>query len=511
MKVNGTRVEDLAGTGLVTNQRYVMPLWITVPIALTKHGSRAAWWLLVHLVRYWTLTVPAFVLLVVYAHLGGWGVITALMWVMAAGLAWARRWPASFDRYITRPVRGWWRWQTKYRRGWYGAMNGTGITRTTPTGEVYVPRVAAVRSTRIVDTLHVDLLHGHTPVELAEQAEGLRHVYRAHRCTVVEDGPGRVRILFYARDPLTRTITPIDPPPAPALNRLPVGLAEDGTTYALHLLGRHVLIAGASGAGKGSVLWSLIRSLAPAIKTGTVRLRGVDPKGGMELYPGRPLFAEYADEEPADLVALLERAVADMHERKRRLKAAGLRVFVPSATDPLEVIVVDELAFLTAYATKDVKLKVAAALQVLLSQGRAVGISVVAALQDPRKDVLPFRDLFTYRIALRLAEDSHVDMVLDDGALERGAACHLIPASLPGIAFVRVEGANEPVRVRFSYLTDDDITAMADTWPAPENTPDPAPELEGQDEPRVIDLREPLPTRDTNRPSPYAPQDGTQP
>jgi hypothetical protein len=89
-----------------------------------------------------------------------------------------------------------------------------------------------------------------------------------------------------------------------------------------------------------------------------------------------------------------------------------------------------------------------------------------AALQDSRKDVLPFRDLFTYRIALRLAEDSHVDMVLGDGALDRGAACHLIPATLPGIGFVHVEGAHEPVRVRLSYISDDDITDMADRWPA---------------------------------------------
>ena len=158
-------------------------------------------------------------------------------------------------------------------------------------------------------------------------------------------------------------------------------------------------------------------------------------------------------------------------------------MFVPAVVDPLEVTVVDELAFLTAYAPKDVKAKVAAALQVLISQGRAVGFSVVAALQDPRKDVLPFRDLFTYRIALRLAEDSHVDMVLGDGALDRGAACHLIPATLPGIGFVHVEGAHEPVRVRFSYLSDDDITDMADRWPAPGPG--------GGDRGRVIDLTDP--------------------
>jgi S-DNA-T family DNA segregation ATPase FtsK/SpoIIIE len=426
-----------------------------------------------------------------------------MTWVMAVGLVWARRWPTSFDQHIVQPVRGAWRWQTKYRSGWHPAMDGTGLTRSTPTRQVYVPRVTSVHSTRVVDTLHVRLLHGQTPAELARQGEGLRHVYEAHRCTVIEDAPGRVRILFYARDPLTRTVPVIDPPQAPALDCLPVRRAEDGTTYAIHLLGRHLLIAGASGAGKGSVLWSLIRALAPAITAGTVRLRGVDPKGGMELYPGRALFAEYADEDPAEMVALLEAAVTDMHERKRRLKAAGQRVFVPSVTDPLEVIVVDELAFLTAYATKDVKLKVAAALQVLLSQGRAVGFSVVAALQDPRKDVLPFRDLFTYRIALRVAEDSHVDMVLGDGALDRGAACHLIPASLPGVGFVRVEGANEPVRVRFTYLSDGDITAMAERWPAPEPG--------GPVPPVVIDVTEPMPSRRRDgRPSPYAVQDGPQ-
>jgi S-DNA-T family DNA segregation ATPase FtsK/SpoIIIE len=99
--------------------------------------------------------------------------------------------------------------------------------------------------------------------------------------------------------------------------------------------------------------------------------------------------------------------------------------------------------------------------------------------------VLPFRDLFTYRIALRLAEDSHVDMVLGDGALDRGAACHLIPASLPGVGFVHVEGAHEPVRVRFSYLSDDDITDMAEQWSAPDSA---------VDQPRVIDLTDASPS-----------------
>jgi S-DNA-T family DNA segregation ATPase FtsK/SpoIIIE len=496
MKLNGTRVEDLAGTGLLTNERYVVPLWLTVPLFLARVGSRVLWWLGVRAVRGWMLTLPLVLLLVIYAKVGWVGVLCAYMWALTAGLVWARRSPESFHRNVSQRARGAWRWQVKYRRAWHPAMDGTGLTRTTPSREVYVPRVTDVRSTRVVDTVYVRLLHGQTPADLAQQAEGLRHVFGAHRCTVIEDGPGRVRVLFYARDPLTRIVSVIEPAAVPKLDALPVGTAEDGTTYSICLVGRHLLIAGASGAGKGSVLWSLIRALGPGVAAGVVRLRGVDPKGGMELYPGRRLFGDYADEDLAEMVALLEKAVVDMHERKRRLKAAGQRVFIPSIVDPLEVIVVDELAFLTAYAPKDVKAKVAAALQVLLSQGRAVGYSVVAALQDPRKDVLPFRDLFTYRIALRLAEDSHVDMVLGDGALDRGAACHLIPATLPGVGFVHVEGAHEPVRVRFSYLADDDITEMGERWPAPG--------AGGAD--RVIDLTDP--TISTS--SPFGRADGRQ-
>ena len=53
-------------------------------------------------------------------------------------------------------------------------------------------------------------------------------------------------------------------------------------------------------------------------------------------------------------------------------------------------------------------------------KGRAVGYCVVAALQDPRKDVLSIRNLFPDRIAMRLDEPEQVDMVLGDGARDRG-------------------------------------------------------------------------------------------
>ncbi len=90
---------------------------------------------------------------------------------------------------------------------------------------------------------------------------------------------------------------------------------------------------------------------------------------------------------------------------------------------------VDEIAFLTAYqADRKLRERTLAALATLTTQGRAVGYCVVAALQDPRKEVLNIRNLFPDKIALRLDEPSQVDMVLGDGARDRGALCEEISA-----------------------------------------------------------------------------------
>jgi len=59
------------------------------------------------------------------------------------------------------------------------------------------------------------------------------------------------------------------------------------------------------------------------------------------------------------------------------------------------VVLVDEVAFLTAYqADRKLKDRTLAALATLTTQGRAVGYCVVAALQDPRKEVMNIRNLF---------------------------------------------------------------------------------------------------------------------
>jgi len=94
----------------------------------------------------------------------------------------------------------------------------------------------------------------------------------------------------------------------------------------------------------------------------------------------------------------------------------------------------------------------------------------VAALQDPRKEVLNIRNLFPDKIALRLDEPGQADMVLGDGARDRGARCEEIssnPAVGAGVGFVRLETDPDPVRVRAAYVSDEEIRAMAAAYAPP--------------------------------------------
>jgi S-DNA-T family DNA segregation ATPase FtsK/SpoIIIE len=81
-------------------------------------------------------------------------------------------------------------------------------------------------------------------------------------------------------------------------------------------------------------------------------------------------------------------------------------------------------------------------------------------LQDPRKEVLGFRNLFPARVALQLDEPTQVDMVLGQGARDQGALCDKIPDATRGVGYVRIDGVREPTRVRAAYVTDQDIKVM---------------------------------------------------
>lgn len=246
-----------------------------------------------------------------------------------------------------------------------------------------------------------------------------------------------------------------------------VGTTESGHPYALPLLDSHILVAGITGSGKGSVIWSLILGLQPACRAGVVRFWGFDPKK-MELSIGRNFFGSRYAADPEAMVELLEQAVAVMMTRANEL-SGKVRRFDPSELHPVHVLVIDELGYLSSLLP-DRKLRERAdkALSAILVLGRAVGFVVVGALQDPRKATLEYRDLFPTRVAMRLPKPM-VDLVLGHGAHEAGALCDLIPAGSAGagVAFVLGEGATVPRCVRMTWCSDDLISRVAGALTAP--------------------------------------------
>ncbi|NEW58144.1 hypothetical protein GV794_21170 [Nocardia cyriacigeorgica] len=257
------------------------------------------------------------------------------------------------------------------------------------------------------------------------------------------------------------------------LEAVPVGVTEHGRSWLLKVLYVHILLAGAMGSGKGSVLWSIISGIGPAIKAGLVDVWMADPKGGMEFWRGRRLWVRFEWDGPG-ILAMLEEAVQLMDERAARLRDAGLRKLVPTVDEPLILIVIDEAAALSSYATREDQERFRQLTGLLLSKGRAVGFSVIAALQDPSKETMPNRQLFPVRIGLRLDEPTQTAMVHGQGARDRGARCDEISDQTPGVGYVGEDGTTEFVRVRAFWVSDDDIDHIVDTY-APDQ-PDLAPQ-----------------------------------
>jgi S-DNA-T family DNA segregation ATPase FtsK/SpoIIIE len=451
---------------------YHTPGWIITLVQLAR--------LIAALVRF-LVRHPVFDLVVAalgYSwSLAGWPGPVILTATVAAVLAcWRWLWPASFFRFIGQPVRGKWR-RGYYRRHWLAMLT---IAHLAPVyrGQLLVPVLGKVSATRFTDRVQVAVVSGQAVADFAARAENLAHGFGAMLCRVRTARPGFLILEFVRRDALAAIIPAIPVTAHADLNALPVGRREDGSPWLVRLHGTHLLIAGATGAGKGSVIWSLIRAMLSLMQGGLVKVLAADPKV-MELAYGRAIFdtcGRYAAD-PAAIVAMLETAVTDMQARAAKL-AGKQRDHTPTAEFPFVVVLVDEVAFLTAYQPdKNLRERVKAALATLTTQGRAVGYCVVAALQDPRKEVMSIRNLFPDRIAMRLDEPEQVDMVLGDGARDRGATSDLIstdPATGAGVAFVRLEADPDPVRVRAAWVSDEDIRAMAD-WCTARLVPDPVP------------------------------------
>jgi DNA segregation ATPase FtsK/SpoIIIE, S-DNA-T family len=446
----------------------------------------------------WLIRHPAFVLVPALLVWTGvvWGPAPVALTVAGAAVAlivWARLHPPSFDHVVAPWLRARWRRWTAYRgRAWAAALADCELVRENRrTGELIVPRVLRVRSaTPSIDTIYVRMVRGQDLRTWTDRADALAGALFAHRVAITKLRPAVLAIVVERDMPFRHVVPAPEIPTDPAdvdLSALDVGDNEHGQPFLLAVEGKHVLTAGASGAGKGSLIWAPLRAMGPMIAAGLVRVSMIDLKGGAETDRGRPLFARYATTMVGALDLLAE-VREEMKARQERMRADGVRRLAVGTATPLELVMIDEMAILTAYGDRGDVREALRLLAEILTQGRACLISVMGYVQEPSKDVIDVRELFTTRICLGVTAASHVDMVLGDGARERGALADEIPGDPEhaGIGYVIDATSRLPIRFRAAFVTDaeiDELVERCHPWARGADVIDlPAPRPDGLDE-----------------------------
>ena len=120
----------------------------------------------------------------------------------------------------------------------------------------------------------------------------------------------------------------------PSIVGLPVGVTETrGVWWSFRFLGHHTWsLAPPERVRAGVVVAD--RGHRTRSRTGRVRLCVVDPKGGMELGVGAPMFTVFSHDATHTTLQLLRALVDLMHARANRLRG-HTRLHTPTTTDPL--------------------------------------------------------------------------------------------------------------------------------------------------------------------------------
>ena len=142
-----------------------------------------------------------------------------------------------------------------------------------------------------------------------------------------------------------------------------------------------------------------------------------------------------------------------------------IRKHVPSTDEPLYVLVIDELASITAWIA-DRQSRNESRRRWRCCCPKA-GLSGSSSSQRPKSRAKRPRCSATCsrcRMLFRVTEPEHIVMTLGPGAKDRGADATKIRTDQPGVNFVGVDGRPEPIRTRVSWRSDDDITATGADW-----------------------------------------------
>ncbi len=278
---------------------------------------------------------------------------------------------------------------------------------------------------------------------------------------------------------------------------VPIGRDISGKTLVVNLGEMpHVLISGATGAGKSSLINSIVTSLVMRATPDQLRLMLVDPKRvEMGQYNDLPHLLSPVVVDPKKAAGMLAWAVKEMERRYDILAANGARditsyqmmiargELVPERSDaervaevmeratglpsdverpsgpeelPYIVIVVDELNDLMMVAARDVEESVVRIAQM----ARAVGIHLVLATQRPSVDVITgvIKANVPSRIAFAVSSLADSRVILDQAGAER-----LIGK---GDMLLVTASSNVARRLQSPWVSEDEVAKVVEAWRA---------------------------------------------
>jgi hypothetical protein len=239
---------------------------------------------------------------------------------------------------------------------------------------------------------------------------------------------------------------------------IPVGQGEGDPVWRSLLNTGHILVGGESGSGKSTWLNAMLVALLATHTPQELQVAVVDPKQvEFQVFRGVPhLFSPVATEVD-EAAALTTRLLVEL-DRRRALFAGVLArdlIAYNKVADgllPLILLIVDEVTDIALQA--GLRSAFYKDLIRLVSKGRAFGLVVVLATQNPKAEVLNtlIRGNMSTRVAFRVATVEHSQTILGMGGAQD------LPRTIRGRLLARLDG--EPIALQAFYVSDEETAAL---------------------------------------------------
>ena len=249
-----------------------------------------------------------------------------------------------------------------------------------------------------------------------------------------------------------------------------LGKTTTGEAYVFDLSKMpHILVAGATGAGKSVCINTMIISILYKAKPDEVKFILVDPKK-LELATYKsledyhlitaPNLDEYVMTTPENAVGILDSAIVEMERRFQVFADARVRNIAEYhirkkdnsdlETVPYIVVVIDELADLMLTSGRAIEEPITR----LAQKARAVGIHLIVATQRPSVDVITgvIKSNFPARIAFQVASKVDSRTIIDQMGAEKLLGNGDMLFLLPGTA--------SPIRLHNAFITLNEIESI---------------------------------------------------